>query len=59
MYKIKRTYTMPKVLKTTFDSYEAARNAVRNYLRSILPVNNSFKNNVIPIGDYGFSITKV
>lgn len=58
MYTILRCNKKHKDFKTNFRSYEAARSAVRKYIRAVLDKANWGGMNP-PISDFGFTIKKV
>lgn len=56
----RRSARMPKALKNKFASYNAARSAVRSYIRKIAAVSKAARaDNKINVGEYGFSIVRV
>jgi hypothetical protein len=64
MYKIKRKgQKVPKVLKNMFDSYDAARIAIRKWLLVQMEkgryqrTDTDLRNRTVSIGRYGFSVT--
>jgi hypothetical protein len=65
MYKIRRQGgKLPVVLKNIFDSYNAARSAVRKWLRlqekrgALVRTPLDLSNRTATIGTYGFSVLK-
>ena len=56
MYKIKRNNHLPSELTGLFNSYEKARNAVRNYIRK--RYGDPQHRNSLSISARGFSVVK-
>ena len=54
MFRILRTTALPKVLRTSFTSYERARQAIRKWLRASKNLHGN-----AAISTFGFSIQRV
>lgn len=56
----RRSARMPKALTKMYKSYDAARSAIRSYLRKVAKVSKDQRaDNKINVGAFGFTIVKM
>lgn len=55
----RRSARMPKALMKVFATYEAARSAIRSYLRKVAKVSKDARaDNKINVGSFGFTVVR-